>query len=165
VNTTAYEQLKKKAASSTSFLRSRHCNKKVRLAGVARNSRNPEKVATGYTVDSNWRKRTEFLKGREAIVQFLTRKWAKELDYRLIKEIWAFQEDRIAFDSLTSGTTIAGNWFLSYGNENWAFEGNGLMARQIGSINDLPILEEDRKIFLASRPSSDDHPGLSELGF
>ena len=138
--------------------------KKVRLAEDAWNSRNPDKVSGAYTRDSVWRNRAEFLTGREAIIQFLTRKWARELDYRLIKEIWAFRENRIAVRFAYEWHDDIGNWFRSYGNENWEFNGNGLMARRIASINDLPIREEDRKYFwpLGRRP--DDHPGLSELG-
>jgi nuclear transport factor 2 (NTF2) superfamily protein len=138
--------------------------KKVRLAEDAWNSRNPDKVSSAYTRDSVWRNRAEFLTGREAIIQFLTRKWARELDYRLIKEIWAFRENRIAVRFAYEWHDDSGNWFRSYGNENWEFNGNGLMARRIASINDLPIREEDRKYSwpLGRRP--DDHPGLSELG-
>jgi nuclear transport factor 2 (NTF2) superfamily protein len=138
--------------------------KKVRLAEDAWNSRNPDKVSSAYTRDSVWRNRSEFLTGREAIIQFLTRKWAKELEYRLIKEIWAFRENRIAVRFAYEWHDDSGNWFRSYGNENWEFNGHGLMARRIASINDLPIREEDRKYFwpLGRRP--DDHPGLSELG-
>ena len=138
--------------------------KKVRLAEDAWNTRNPDKVSSAYTPDSVWRNRAEFFTGREAIIQFLTRKWAKELDYRLIKEIWAFGENRIAVRFAYEWRDDSGNWFRSYGNENWEFDGHGLMARRIASINDLPIREEDRKHFwpLGRRP--DDHPGLSELG-
>ena len=138
--------------------------KKVRLAEDGWNSRNPEKVSAAYTINSVWRNRSEFLTGREAIIQFLTRKWAKELDYRLIKEIWAFRENRIAVRFAYEWHDDSGNWFRSYGNENWEFAANGLMAHRIASINDLPIREEDRKYFwpLGRRP--DDHPGLSELG-
>ena len=138
--------------------------KKVRLAEDAWNTREPERVATAYTVDSVWRNRSEFLSGREEIIQFLKRKWAKELDYRLIKELWAFHENRIAVRFAYEWHDDSGNWFRSYGNENWEFDRNGLMARRIASINDLPIRESDRKYFwpLGRRP--DDHPGLSELG-
>jgi uncharacterized protein len=138
--------------------------KKVRLAEDAWNTRNPDKVSSAYTPGSVWRNRAEFFTGREAIIQFLTRKWAKELDYRLIKEIWAFRENRIAVRFAYEWRDDSGNWFRSYGNENWEFDGHGLMARRIASINDLPIREEDRKYFwpLGRRPS--DHPGLSELG-
>ena len=138
--------------------------KKVRLAEDAWNSRDPEKVAGACTVDSVWRNRSEFFSGREAIIQFLKRKWAKELDYRLIKELWAFREDRIAVRFAYEWHDDSGNWFRSYGNENWEFDTNGYMARRLASINDLPIREADRKYLwpLGRRP--DDHPGLSELG-
>jgi uncharacterized protein len=138
--------------------------KKARLAEDAWNSRDPEKVATAYTIDSVWRNRSEFLSGREEIIQFLKRKWAKELDYRLIKELWAFHENRIAVRFAYEWRDDSGNWFRSYGNENWEFDRNGFMARRIASINDLPIRESDRKYLwpLGRRP--DDHPGLSELG-
>jgi uncharacterized protein len=137
---------------------------KVRLAEDAWNTRNPEKVAGAYTVGSVWRNRSEFLSGREAIIQFLTRKWAKELDYRLIKELWAFHEKRIAVRFAYEWHDDSGNWFRSYGNENWEFDENGFMARRLASINDLPIRELDRKYHwpLGRRP--DDHPGLSDLG-
>jgi len=139
--------------------------KKVRLAEDAWNSRDPEKVAGAYTADSVWRNRSEFLSGRPAIVEFLRRKWAKELDYRLIKELWAFHENRIAVRFAYEWHDDSGNWFRSYGNENWEFDEKGFMARRIASINDLPIREADRKYFwpLGRRP--DDHPSLSELGF
>ena len=138
--------------------------KKVRLAEDAWNSREPEKVAGAYTPDSIWRNRSEFLFGREEIIQFLRRKWAKELDYRLIKELWAFRENRIAVRFAYEWHDDSGNWFRSYGNENWEFDGNGFMARRLASINDLPIREVDRKYHwqLGRRP--DEHPGLSELG-
>jgi uncharacterized protein len=137
---------------------------KVRLAEDGWNSRNPEKVSLAYAVDSVWRNRSEFMSGREAIVQFLTRKWTKELDYRLIKELWAFRENRIAVRFAYESRDDSGNWFRSYGNENWEFNPDGLMARRIASINDLPISESDRKFFwpLGRRP--DEHPGLSDLG-
>jgi uncharacterized protein len=138
--------------------------KKVRLAEDAWNSRDPEKVAGAYTVDSEWRNRSEFFSGREAIIQFLKRKWAKELDYRLVKELWSFRENRIAVRFAYEWHDDSGNWFRSYGNENWEFDANGYMARRLASINDLPIREADRKYLwpLGRRP--DDHPGLSELG-
>jgi nuclear transport factor 2 (NTF2) superfamily protein len=137
---------------------------KVRLAEDAWNSRNAEKVCQAYTVDSVWRNRSEFITGREAIVQFLTRKWNRELEYRLIKELWAFHENRIAVRFAYEWHDDSGNWFRSYGNENWEFNQNGLMARRIASINDLPINESARKFFwpLGRRP--DDHPSLSYLG-
>jgi uncharacterized protein len=137
---------------------------KVRLAEDGWNSRNPEKVALAYAVDSVWRNRSEFMTGQEAIIQFLTRKWARELDYRLIKEIWAFRENRIAVRFAYEWHDDSGNWFRSYGNENWEFNPDGLMAWRLASINDLPIKESDRKYHwpLGRRP--DEHPGLSDLG-
>jgi uncharacterized protein len=138
--------------------------KKVRLAEDAWNSRDPDKVAGAYTPGSVWRNRSEFPSGREAIVQFLRRKWARELDYRLIKELWAFHANRIAVRFAYEWHDDTGNWFRSYGNENWEFDGDGFMARRLASINDLPIREADRKYRwpLGRRP--DEHPGLSELG-
>lgn len=138
--------------------------KKVRLAENGWNSRDPGKVSLAYTVDSLWRNRSEFVTGREAIVQFLTRKWSKELDYRLIKELWAFHENRIAVRFAYEWHDDSGNWFRSYGNENWEFNADGLMQRRHASINDLPIKESDRKFRwpLGRRP--DNHPGLSDLG-
>lgn len=137
---------------------------KARGAEDGWNSRDPEKVSLAYTVDSHWRNRSEFINGRAEIVAFLTRKWAKELDYRLIKELWAFTENRIAVRFAYEWHDDSGNWFRSYGNENWEFDGDGLMVRRIASINDLHILESARKFHwpLGRRP--DDHPGLSELG-
>src|SRR4051812_30255649 len=138
---------------------------KVRLAEDGWNTRDPRRVALAYTVDSCWRNRSEFPVGREQIVAFLERKWARELDYRLIKELWAFAENRIAVRFAYEWHDDAGNWFRSYGNENWEFAENGLMAVRHASINDLPIRESDRKYFwpLGRRP--DDHPGLSSFGF
>ena len=137
---------------------------KVRKAEDAWNTRDPEKVAGAYTEDSRWRNRAEFPTGRAQIVAFLTRKWARELDYRLIKELWAFGDDRIAVRFAYEWHDDSGNWFRSYGNENWEFDAEGLMARRFASINDLPITEPDRlyRWPLGRRP--DDHPGLSELG-
>lgn len=137
---------------------------KARMAEDAWNTRDPERVSLAYTVDSAWRNRTEFLAGREAIVHFLQRKWAKELDYRLIKELWAFSENRIAVRFAYEWHDDSGNWFRSYGNENWEFDAHGLMQRRIASINDLPIEAAERKYRwpLGRRP--DDYPGLSELG-
>jgi uncharacterized protein len=137
---------------------------KVRLAEDAWNSRDPEKVSLAYTPDSRWRNRAEFLTGRPAIVAFLQRKWSKELDYRLIKELWAFHENRIAVRFAYESHDDSGNWFRSYGNENWEFDGEGLMRVRLASINDLPISESERKYHwpLGRRP--DDHPGLSDLG-
>jgi nuclear transport factor 2 (NTF2) superfamily protein len=138
--------------------------RKVRLAEDGWNGRDPGKVALAYTPDSVWRNRAEFFSGREAIVQFLQRKWARELDYRLIKELWAFHENRIAVRFAYEWHDDSGHWFRSYGNENWEFDAGGYMARRIASINDLPIGESDRKYHwpLGRRP--DDHPGLSDLG-
>jgi uncharacterized protein len=137
---------------------------KVRLAEDAWNLRNPERVSLAYTPNSVWRNRSEFVTGREAIVQFLTRKWNKELSYRLIKELWAFHSNRIAVRFAYEWHDDSGNWFRSYGNENWEFDEHGFMHRRIASINDLPIQEGDRKYHwpLGRRP--DEHPGLSELG-
>ncbi len=136
---------------------------KVRMAEDAWNTREPERVSLAYTIDSTWRNRAEFLSGREAIVQFLQRKWAKELDYRLIKELWAFCENRIAVRFAYEWRDDSGNWFRSYGNENWEFDEHGLMRRRIASINDLPINEAGRKYRwpLGRRP--DNHPSLSDL--
>ena len=138
---------------------------KVRLAEDAWNTRDPERVAGAYTPDSLWRNRAEFLQGRDAIVAFLTRKWARELDYRLVKELWATAGNRIAVRFAYEWHDEGGQWFRSYGNENWEFDAAGLMRRRIASINDLEIAEADRKCRwpLGRRP--DDHPGLSELGF
>lgn len=137
---------------------------KVRLAEDAWNSRDPERVSLAYTVDSRWRNRAEFIEGREEIVAFLTRKWTRELDYRLIKELWAFDGNRIAVRFAYECHDDSGNWFRSYGNENWEFDDEGLMRVRLASINDLPIREEERKYHwpLGRRP--DDHPGLSDLG-
>jgi len=137
---------------------------KVRLAEDAWNSREPEKVALAYTVDSRWRNRSEFVNGRQEIIAFLRRKWAKELDYRLIKELWAHDGNRIAVRFAYEWHDDSGNWFRSYGNENWEFSENGLMRARYASINDLPIKEAERKYRwpLGRRP--DEHPGLSELG-
>lgn len=138
---------------------------KVRSAEDGWNSRNAEKVSLAYTLDSVWRNRGEFLQGRAAIVAFLTRKWNRELDYRLIKEIWAFTDDRIAVRFAYEWRDDSGNWFRSYGNENWEFDASGLMRRRIASINDMPIAETDRRYHwpLGRRPG--DHPGLSDLDF
>jgi nuclear transport factor 2 (NTF2) superfamily protein len=137
---------------------------KVRMAEDAWNGRDPARVALAYTADSVWRNRAEFPRGRAEIIAFLTRKWARELDYRLIKELWAYTDDRIAVRFAYEWHDDAGNWFRSYGNENWEFDEHGLMRRRFASINDLPIREAERKFHwpLGRRP--DDHPGLSELG-
>ncbi len=137
---------------------------KVRAAEDGWNSRDAERVALAYTTDSAWRNRAEFISGRGAIVEFLRRKWARELDYRLIKELWAFDGDRIAVRFAYEWHDDSGNWFRSYGNENWEFDERGLMHRRLASINDVPIAEADRKYRwpLGRRP--DDHPGLHDLG-
>ena len=137
---------------------------KVRMAEDAWNTRDPGRVAQAYTVDSRWRNRSEFIEGREQIEAFLRRKWAKELDYRLIKEIWTFRENRIAVRFAYEWHDDSGSWFRSYGNENWEFDEHGYMRRRVASINDLPIQESDRKYHwpLGRRP--DDHPSLSDLG-
>jgi hypothetical protein len=137
---------------------------KVRLAEDAWNSRDAEKVSLAYTPDSKWRNRAEFVTGRAEIVLFLQRKWAREMDYRLIKELWAFTENRIAVRFAYEWHDDAGNWFRSYGNENWEFDDSGLMRRRIASINDLPISEAQRLYHwqLGRRP--DGHQGLTELG-
>ncbi|OQW65522.1 MAG: hypothetical protein BVN28_01620 [Nitrospira sp. ST-bin4] len=137
---------------------------KVRMAEDAWNTRDPHRVSLAYTPDSVWRNRSEFLIGREAIVQFLTRKWDMELDYRLIKELWAFHGARIAVRFAYEWHDKEGNWFRSYGNENWEFADSGLMRRRLASINDLAISETDRKYFWPIGRRPDDHPGLSELG-
>lgn len=137
---------------------------KVRLAEDGWNSRDPVRVASAYTVDSQWRNRAEFPRGREEIVQFLTRKWVRELDYRLIKELWAFEGSRIAVRFAYEWHDDAGNWFRSYGNENWEFDEHGLMRRRFASINDLPIAESGRKFRWPQGRRPDGHPGLSDLG-
>ncbi|MFI6447238.1 DUF1348 family protein [Kitasatospora sp. NPDC050543] len=138
--------------------------RKVRLAEDGWNSRDPEKVALAYTVDSRWRNRAEFVDGREEIVAFLTRKWQRELDYRLIKELWAFDGHHIAVRFAYESHDDSGNWVRSYGNENWEFDEHGLMRRRYACINDLPIRESERLYHwpLGRRP--DDHPGLADLG-
>lgn len=137
---------------------------KVRLAEDAWNARDPERVALVYTEDTAWRNRAEFPVGREQVRQFLRRKWDRELDYRLIKELWAFTDDRIAVRFAYEWHDDSGQWFRSYGNENWLFDERGLMRRRLASINDLPIKAEDRLFLwpLGRRP--DEHPGLSDLG-
>ena len=137
---------------------------KARLAEDAWNSRDPERVAQAYTTDSVWRNRAEFITGRDEIQAFLVRKWARERDYRLIKEVWTYGENRIAVRFAYESRDESGQWFRSYGNENWEFDEHGLMQRRIASVNDLPISEDERKYHwpLGRRP--DDHPGLSDLG-
>ena len=137
---------------------------KVRMAEDAWNSRDPQRVALAYTEDSQWRNRNEFPRGRAEIVTFLERKWGREQDYRLIKEIWAFTGDRIAVRFAYEWHDAGGQWFRSYGNENWDFDENGLMRRRHASINDLTIAEGDRKFHWPEGRRPDDHPGLSDLG-
>jgi len=137
---------------------------KVRMAEDAWNSRDPKRVALAYTVDSDWRNRVEFPKGRDEIVALLERKWARELDYRLIKELWAFAEDRVAVRFAYEWHDDAGHWFRSYGNENWEFDPQGLMQRRFASINDRPIAESERKFHWPLGPRPLNHPGLTALG-
>ncbi|MET1415272.1 nuclear transport factor 2 family protein [Roseibium sp. HPY-6] len=137
---------------------------KVRAAEDGWNGQNPEKVALAYTPDTIWRNRSEFPVGREQVVDFLTRKWKRELDYRLIKELWTFEDTRIAVRFAYEWHNGDGQWFRSYGNENWEFAPNGLMHRRFASINDLAIAESDRKFHWTSGPRPLDHPGLSDLG-
>ena len=136
---------------------------KVRFAEDAWNSRDPERVSLAYSTNSRWRNRAEFLVGRDAIVRFLTLKWQRELDYRLIKELWAFRDNRIAVRFAYEWHDNSGNWFRSYGNENWEFDEHGLMRLRIASINDLPIAERDRKFKWSLGRRPDDHPSLTEL--
>ena len=137
---------------------------KIRLAEDGWNGRNPQKVAMAYSENCLWRNRAEFASGREEIVQLLTRKWTRELDYRLIKELWAFTQNRIAVRFAYEFRDDSGQWFRAYGNENWEYNESGYMQRRFASINDLPIKEVERKFHwpLGRRP--DDHPGLSDLG-
>jgi len=137
---------------------------KVRLAEDAWNSRDPDRVSLAYTIDSKWRNRAEFINGREAIVQFLTHKWEREIDYRLIKEIWTYEDTCIAVRFAYEWHDDSGNWFRSYGNENWKFDENGSMRLRYASINDLQIDESERKYHWPQGPRPDNHPGLSELG-
>ena len=137
---------------------------KARMAEDAWNSRDPERVSLAYTADSEWRNRAEFPKGRREIVEFLSAKWDREKDYRLIKEVWAFHGNRIAVRFAYEWHDGTGQWFRSYGNENWEFSEDGLMQRRYASINDLAIEERDRKFFWPPGPRPADHPGLSELG-
>ena len=138
--------------------------RKVRLAEDAWNTRNPAAIAQAYTVDSRWRNRSEFLQGREAIERFLQRKWQRELDYRLIKSLWAFHDDRIAVRFAYEWHDDSGQWFRSYGNENWAFDAQGLMRQRIASINDLAIAEDARLFRWPQGRRPDDHPSLDDLG-
>ncbi|WP_263262742.1 nuclear transport factor 2 family protein [Pseudomonas sp. RIT-PI-S] len=137
---------------------------KVRAAEDGWNSRDPQKVALAYTPDTYWRNRAEFVNGRAAVEAFLTRKWARELEYRLIKELWAFTDDRIAVRFAYEWRDDSGNWFRSYGNENWVFDDNGLMRQRFACINDLPIDARERLFHWPQGRRPDDHPGLSELG-
>jgi nuclear transport factor 2 (NTF2) superfamily protein len=137
---------------------------KVRKAEDAWNGRDPQKVALAYSIDSRWRNRNEFINGREQIIAFLTRKWQRESDYRLIKELWAFTDSRIAVRFAYESQDEAGQWFRSYGNENWEFDSNGLMTARHASINDLAITAAERLFHWPSGRRPDDHPGLSDLG-
>jgi uncharacterized protein len=137
---------------------------KARMAEDAWNSRDPQRVALAYTPDSVWRNRAEFLQGREEIVAFLTRKWSRELDYRLIKEVWAYAGPRIAVRFAYEWRDDSNQWFRSYGNENWEFDERGLMRRRIASINDQPIAASERKFLWPAGRRPDGHPGLSDLG-
>ncbi|MEV4256552.1 nuclear transport factor 2 family protein [Spirillospora sp. NPDC049652] len=138
--------------------------RKVRAAEDAWNSRDPRRVSLAYSAGSRWRNRAEFVNGRDEIVDFLTRKWTRELDYRLIKELWAFGDDRIAVRFAYEWRDDSGQWFRSYGNENWEFDADGLMTHRHASINDRPIAEADRLFHWPHGPRPDDHPGLTELG-
>jgi nuclear transport factor 2 (NTF2) superfamily protein len=137
---------------------------KVRMAEDAWNSRDPTRVASAYSLESRWRNRAEFVHGRAEIEAFLTRKWRRELDYRLIKEVWTYHDNRIAVRFAYEWRDDANNWYRAYGNENWEFDDDGLMRLRIASINDLPIKDSERKYHwpLGARPA--DHPGLSDLG-
>ena len=138
---------------------------KARMAEDAWNSCNPERVSLAYSADSQWRNRAEFFQGRDKIVEFLRRKWSREIDYRLIKEVWAHAGNRIAVRFAYEYHDDSGSWFRAYGNENWEFDENGLMRRRHASINDLPIRESERKYFWDRQgPRPADHPGLSDLG-
>lgn len=137
---------------------------KVRKAEDAWNGRDPQRVALAYSIDSRWRNRNEFIHGREEIIAFLTRKWQREADYRLIKELWTFATNRIAVRFAYESHDEAGQWFRSYGNENWEFDSNGLMTTRHASINDLAITEAERLFHWPAGRRPDDHPGLSDLG-
>lgn len=137
---------------------------KVRLAEDGWNTRDAEKVSLAYSLDTSWRNRAEFAHGREEARQFLARKWKKEFEYRLIKELWAFTDNRIAVRYAYEWRDDSGNWFRSYGNENWEFEADGLMLRRFACINDMPIEESERKFHWPQGRRPDDHPGLSDLG-
>jgi nuclear transport factor 2 (NTF2) superfamily protein len=137
---------------------------KVRMAEDAWNTRDPERVAQAYTEDSRWRNRAEFFQGRGAIIEFLKRKWAKELDYRLIKELWAFHGNRIAVRFQYEWHDDSGSWYRAHGNEQWEFDDSGLMRRREASINDVPVTAADRKFLWPAGPRPVDHPGLTDLG-
>ena len=138
---------------------------KVRAAEDGWNTRNPKRLSLAYTIDSKWRNRAEIFEGRDKIIEFLTRKWDHELDYRLIKELWAFTDNRIAVRFAYEYHDDSGNWFRAYGNENWEFDGNGLMLHRHASINDRPIKQAERKFhWVRSGPRPAHHPGLSDLG-
>lgn len=137
---------------------------KARMAENAWNTRDADAVSLAYTEDSVWRNRAEFLTGRPAIVDFLRRKWAREIDYRLIKEVWAWQDNRIAARFAYEWHDEGGQWYRSYGNENWEFDAHGLMQRRLASINDLQIANSERKYQWPAGPRPEDHPGLSDLG-
>lgn len=137
---------------------------KARAAEDGWNTRDPQRVSLAYTIDSRWRNRSEFINGRDEIVAFLTRKWARELEYRLIKELWAFEGARIAVRFAYESHDASGQWFRSYGNENWEFDEHGLMLRRHASINDLAITESERLFHWPQGRRPDDHPGLSDLG-
>ncbi len=139
-------------------------NQKVRMAEDAWNTRDPERVAQAYTEDSRWRNRAEFFQGRGAIIEFLKRKWAKELDYRLIKELWAFHGNRISVRFQYEWHDDSGNWYRAHGNEQWEFDESGLMRRREASINDVPITAADRKFLWPAGPRPADQPGLTDLG-
>ncbi|MFS1702416.1 DUF1348 family protein [Alteromonas sp. AMM-1] len=138
--------------------------KKVRLAEDGWNSRDAQRVALAYSLGTKWRNRAEFIEGRDQAREFLSRKWAKELEYRLIKELWAFTDNRIAVRYAYEWRDDSGNWFRSYGNENWEFNEQGLMVNRYASLNDLPITKEERLFHWPEGRRPDDHPGLSELG-
>ena len=138
--------------------------RKVRLAEDTWNTRDPQRVSLSYSMSSVWRNRSEFIQGRPAIVEFLARKWVRELDYRLIKELWAFTDNRIAVRFAYEWHDEAGNWLRSHGNENWEFGEDGLMQRRLACINDQPISEADRRFFWPLGPRAATHPGLSDLG-
>jgi nuclear transport factor 2 (NTF2) superfamily protein len=137
---------------------------KVRLAEDAWNSSDPARVALAYTANSRWRNRSQFVQGREAIEAFLRLKWQREIDYRLVKELWAFRDERIAVRFAYEWHDDSGQWVRSYGNENWAFDDQGLMHTRIASINDLPIVPQDRKFHWPAGRRPDDHAGLGEMG-